>query len=181
MKIKRRLNSLLSLLLEVHCDIIYTAHIYRKEKIYSSYVIHALGSMVVTCNPRRSWLDMASPNVARYRCCHIGETVHLDITGPTRGVLAINFSDSFSLLLAQLSLSLFQRALSLSFRRSVSRVALIAASKQCRAGDTVSCVIPSLTSLTVMPRQFLPSQHRMDTIGVERWDRPYIWYTWGSG
>ena len=66
--------------------------------------------MVVTCNPRRSWLDMASPNVARYRCCHIGETVHLEITGPTRGVfvyLAINFSDSFSLLLAELSLSLF--------------------------------------------------------------------------
>ena len=65
-------------------------------------MLHALGSMVVTCNPRRSWLDMASPNADRYRCCHIGETVHLEITGPTRGVfvyLAINFSDSFSLLL----------------------------------------------------------------------------------
>ena len=102
MKIKRRLNSLLSLLLEVHCDIIYTAHIYRKKK-YTAHMLHALGSMVATCNPRRSWLDMASPNADRYRCCHIGETVHLEITGPTRGVfvyIAINFSDSFSLLLA---------------------------------------------------------------------------------
>ena len=137
MKIKRRLNSLLSLLLEVHCDIIYTAHIYRKEKIYSSYVIHALGSMVVTCNPRRSWLDMASPNADRCRCCHVGETVHLEITGPTRGVFiyhAINFSDSLSLSCSPSYHSLcFQRALSLIPAECERGCALIAASKWCRA------------------------------------------------
>ena len=73
--------------------------------------------MVATCNPRRSWLDMASPNVARYRCCHIGETVHLEITGPTRGVFiyhAINFSDSLSLSCSPSYHSLCFSALSLS-------------------------------------------------------------------
>ena len=148
MKIKRRLNSLLSLLLEVHCDIIYTAHIYRKEKIYSSYVIHALGSMVVTCNPRRSWLDMASPNADRCWCCHVGETVHLEITGPTRGVFiyhAINFSDSLSLSCSPSYHSLFS-ARSLSHSGGVwTRLRLDLRVETVSRSLSHSCVFLSLT------------------------------------